>query len=140
MNDLPPQGDSGNPQQPPTGGATGTISLGKEGESAPASELSVRDTNREMDIPKEILSVGVKVQPTVINIPKPIAHMGVKPIGSNVGLGTGATVTLPLTQPQIAQGLKQSILDSWRWLAVWCIRRLKQLRLFNSKKLSTNYE
>jgi len=133
MNDLPGQNDNVPTQQSQPIGITGIHGIGKEGESIPASELPVLDTGKEIELPKEVGAAGVKKQPTVIHIPKPLTQIGVKPVGSNVGLGTGATVTLPLTQSQITQGLHQSILDSWRWLAVWCIRRLKQLRFFQLK-------
>jgi len=134
MNDLPQQGNiaSSQPSQPAS--TPGSPGLGKEGEGISSSELPIQDVEKEVKLQKEVVSAGVKTQPTVINLPKPITQMGIKPAGPNIGVGTGSTVVLPLTQPQIAQGLQQSILDSWRWLAVWCIRRLKQLRFLNPKR------
>lgn len=141
MNDLPKTGTIIGSQQPQPLPITGSSGLGKEGEIVPSSELPVQEIQKELELPREVIAAGVKKQPTVVTLPKPITQMGVKPTGSNVGLGTGATVVLPLTQPQIAQGLQKSILDSWRWLAVWCIRKLKQFRLFNlTKPPSTNNE
>ena len=134
MNDLPQHGNTADPQQLKTVPTTGSSALGKEGESIPSSELPIQDTQKELEIPKEVISSGVKVRPTVVSLPKPVTQMGVKPVGPNVGLGTGSTVVLPLTQTQIAQGLQKNIIDSWRWLAVWCIRKLKQLRFFQTKK------
>lgn len=36
-----------------------------------------------------------------------------------------ATITLPLTSSQIQQGLHHKIGDAIRWLAEWCMRRIK---------------
>lgn len=83
----------------------------------------------EIALPKEVISAGVRVQPTSIPIPVPVAQMGVAPAGKNIVPSQAVTVTLPLTDDQIAQGLRQSITSSWLWLAHWCIKRLKQLHL-----------
>ena len=134
MSDLPRNGpisDASTPAPiPSTGGNPG---LGKEGEVVPASEQLIQEIQKEIELPKEVAAIGVKKQPTVVTLPKPVMQMGVKQTGINTGLGNGATITLPLTQPQIAQGLQQSIVDSWRWLAVWCIRKLQQFRLMQTK-------
>jgi len=131
MNDLPQQGNIASPEPSQPAPVPGGPGLAKEGEGISSSELPIEEIGKEVEPPKEVVSAGVKTTPTVINLPKPITQMGVKPAGPNITVGTGSTVVLPLTQPQITQGLQKSILDSWRWLAVWCIRRLKQLRFFN---------
>ena len=84
-------------------------------------------TGKEVIIPKEVAAAGVKVRPTTIPIPPAVANMGVKPAGMNVPVQTTSTVILPLSDSQIASGLHQSITSSLRWLAEWCIRRLKQV-------------
>ena len=140
MNDLPQQGTTvSSPQSQPMF-PSGTLGSTKEGEGMPVSELPMQEIGREIELPKEVASAGVKVQPTIVTIPQPVSTMGVKPAGSSVPVGTGSTITLPLTQAQITEGLEKNIQDSWRWLAVWCIRRLKQLRFLNPNKLSTNNE
>jgi hypothetical protein len=132
MNDLPRQGTISDSKQTPTISISGVGSgLGKEGEGLSSAEQPIGEIHKELELPKEVVSAGVKVQPTVVNIPQPVTQIGVKQTGVNTGLGSGATVVLPLTQPQITQGLQQNILSSWRWLAVWCIRRLKQFRFLN---------
>jgi len=131
MNNLPGQGDTVISQSPPVTPLSGSVGLGKESEVLSSADQPIREVSQELELPKEVVSAGVKVQPTVINLPPPVTQMGVKQTGANTGLGSGATVSLPLTQPQIAQGLQQDILSSWRWLAVWCIRRLKKFRFLN---------
>lgn len=79
-------------------------------------------------LPKELTSAGVTIHPTTIPVPQPVAKMGVQATGANIPT-PAATVSLPLTDDQIATGLNQGIASSWRWLATWCIRRLKQVHM-----------
>jgi hypothetical protein len=37
-------------------------------------------------------------------------------------------ITLPLTSDEAQKGLKMSIWDSMRWLALWCVRQFKMLK------------
>lgn len=133
MNNLSDQKNIGGsvnppPQPPPTqvSGNVGGIS-GKEKEiiGSPTSEGTLQDLGKEMELPKEVSAVGVKTKPTVVSMPQAVQQMGVKPVGATVQPQTPPP-TLPLTDDQIAQGLQQSILSSWRWLAEWCKRRLQQ--------------
>lgn len=117
--------------QAKTGTASGAGSAKeKEGIAIASSETALRDiSGQEIDLPKEVSAAGVKVQSTVVPLPPTMSQMGVKPAGVNVSLGTGATVSLPLSDDQIVQGLHQDITTSWRWMAEWCVRKLKQLHL-----------
>lgn len=91
---------------------------------------SLRDgTGAEFELPKEVVSAGVRIQPTTIPIPPNIAQLGVKPAGQNIPVAPAASVVLPLTDDQIAAGLHAGLTDSIRWLAEWCIRRLKHLHI-----------
>ena len=150
MNDLPdpaqptpsPQGVS-EPIQASQALSSGEISSGsisnKEievggisgGESLPLKDVGIK----EFELPKEVVSVGVKTQPTTVQIPPKITNFGVKPTGS-VAVSNGASVQLPLTDEQITQGLKKSVTDSWHWLAVWCVRKVKQMLRIQNGKLS----
>jgi hypothetical protein len=132
MNSLPNQGTIPLSQNPPASNVGGS-GIGKEGELSPSGDFPIQEIHREVELPKEVRSVGVKSQPTVVAIPRPVQQMGVKPSGQNIQVGKGETVVLPLTQNQISEGLTKGIVDSWRWLAIWCIRRLKQLRFFQLK-------
>ena len=151
MNDLPdsaqptlsPQGAS-EPVQTPQAPSSGAISSGSistkeievggisSGESFPLKDVGTK----EFELPKEVASVGVKTQPTIVQIPSKVTDLGVKPAGSSVPVGTGQSITLPLTDAQIAEGLKQSITSSWRWLSVWCVLKVKQMLRIQNGKLS----
>ncbi|MBI2405046.1 hypothetical protein HYV22_02600 [Candidatus Gottesmanbacteria bacterium] len=103
---------------------------GKEKEvvGAIAGELPLTPVGQEAELPKEVASAGVSAQPTSISIPPNVSQMGVTPLGQNVSATpSGGTVTLPLSDDQIAQGMRQNITNSWRWLAQWCKRRLMQI-------------
>lgn len=102
---------------------------GKEVEAAPGAGVEVvtlKDVGREAPLPQEVSGAGVKIHPTSINLPQPVAQMGVTAVGQSTP-PPAVTVTLPLSDDEIAQGLHQSITSSWRWLAEWCVRKLKQL-------------
>lgn len=117
MNDLPV----------PIQGASPSIN--KEQETGGIStEAPFRPAGQEVEVSPEVITSGVKVQPTTIPIPPSVSAMGVAPAGENIPQQQPA-VTLPLSDEQIAQGLRQSVWSSWRWLAQWCVRRLKQLHV-----------
>lgn len=95
-----------------------------------APEQSLRDmTGQEFELPKEVQTAGVRMQPTTVSIPAPVASLGVKPSGANIPVQTKSSVVLPLSDDQIARGLHESITNSVRWLAEWCVRRLKHLHI-----------
>lgn len=113
----------------PIASASGGIN--KElGSLTPSMEAApVKEVGHETDsLPKEVVSAGVTIHPTTIPISKPVAAMGVQPGQANIPMPT-ATVALPITDDQIAQGLGTSIRESIRWLAEWCVRRLKQVHV-----------
>ncbi len=95
----------------------------RSGESLPLKDVGTH----EIELAPEVVGIGVKAQPTTIVLPQNIQQLGVKPSGPTTPAGNGSTVTLPLTDDQIAQGLHQGITSSWRWLAEWCVRKIKQL-------------
>lgn len=108
---------------------SGNISAGKELEPGGAGfeQPGLRDVQgTEIELPKEVAAAGVTQKPTVVQLPQAVTQMGVKPVGQ-MGLPQAPAVALPLTDDQIVLGLKQSITSSWRWLAEWCVRKLKQI-------------
>ena len=107
-----------------SGGALGIG--GKELEPA-VEQPTLKDVSgKEIELPKEVAAAGVKVQPTTVQLPQAVTQMGLTPMGQ-AAPPPAVTVALPLTDDQIVQGLKQSITSSWRWLAEWCVRKLKQI-------------
>ena len=119
---------------PPGGAATsaGVSGIAKEFETGgvPQSE-QLRPATPEIEVPKEVTGAGVTVQPTTVALPPNVAGMGVQPAGANVPAtpSDSPAANLPLSEEQIAKGLHESVMSSWRWLAEWCVRRLRQLHM-----------
>ena len=127
MNNLPNNGDSSTQKTT----ITPTGSFGKEQESGiiGSSESVLQDLGKEMDLPKEVISAGVKTQPITVSIPPPVHNLGVKVTGAPVSVIKTSAVALPLSDVQIAEGLHTNIANSIRWLAEWCRYKLKKLGL-----------
>ena len=111
-------------------GQTGTPvgNIHKEVESAigPYTDSGgIKELGADIELPKEVAGAGVKVQPVSIPFQPPVSQLRASPPAPESPQTT--TVAMPLTDQQIAQGLKQGVSSSWRWLAEWCVRRLKQL-------------
>ena len=104
-----------------------TTSPEKEAASSSGEGPALKETG-EAALPSEVAGAGVKVQATTVTIPPTVAQMGVQPVGQAQSPVT--TTALPLTDDQIVKGLHEGVTSSWRWLALWCIRRLKQVHLF----------
>jgi len=132
MNILP---DNQNNQQTQQAVSTPSTTISQTGakEVEPggiAPQEGLRDaTGQEVSLPKEVISQGVRIQPTSAPIPPSVAQMGVKPAGANIPAPTTTTVALPITDDQISRGLHFGISNSLYWLAQWCIRRLKQVHI-----------
>ena len=141
MDGLPTASDAGNNQISTNTTnnpiiQSGNISVGKELESGGVGfeEPGLKDVSgKEIELPREVAAIGVTSTPTTVQIPQPVAQMGVKAVGDAV-VPLAPPVTLPLSDEQIALGLKQSVTTSWRWLAEFCVRKLKQLH----RKITNN--
>lgn len=132
MTDLPNSTDPQDQTPPSTPlGVTPASSFGsKEVVGGVDRPEGLRDaTGNEMELPKEVVQAGVRVQPTSVPIPPKVAQMGVKPAGQNIPVQTTSAVALPISDAQIAAGLRISIVNSFRWLAEWCVKRIKQIRI-----------
>lgn len=124
------------PQQPLTDQPIGSqpvssIGMGKEVEHAEKSVEAASDVlqYKDTELPKEVSAAGVRMQQTTVVLPMIVQKAGVQAINPVVQPSViSKTITLPLTDEQIAKGLHESILSSVRWLAQWCQRRLKQLQ------------
>jgi len=131
MNDLSNSSDTAGVAAPVTPQQSATPSGAKEVIGGGIDRQDgLRDiTGQETTLSPEVSSSGVRIHPTTVSIPLPVAQMGVQPVGQNVPVQTTSTVVLPLTDDQIAVGLHQSITNSLRWLSTWCVRRLKQAHI-----------
>lgn len=137
MNDLPDPGVTTGNNQPsinsptqPQDVAVLTPTIGKETEPGGINPEGLKDaTGQELELPKEVATSGVRIQPTTIQLPASVAQMGVKPTAGYASVQTQRDPVLPLTDEQIVSGLHVGIIHSWRWLSEWCVKRLKQLHI-----------
>ncbi len=132
MTDLPNSADpqSQKPPVAPPVGASAAPSGNKEVVGGMDRPEALQDVSgQEIELPKEVAQAGVRIQPTSVSIPAPVAQMGVKSVGNNVPAQTVPVAPLPITDDQIAAGLHQSVVNSWRWLSEWCVKRLKQIHI-----------
>lgn len=97
--------------------------------TAPVEAPVITEVGQEAPLAPELSHVGVALHPTTVELPKIVSQLGVKPVGQAVPMPTVSAIVLPLSDEKIAEGLHQSITSSWRWLAQWCIRRLKELHV-----------
>lgn len=116
MSDLP------NTNQPTIPFLVGSMAK----EAAPIVENSespiITEVGQEVDLSSEVKKAGVTMQSDTIELPKPIQNLGVTQVGVAAPVKK-VSYTPPLTDDQIALGLKQSLSQSLRWLSEWCKRQ-----------------
>lgn len=114
---------------PPVPPANPVGSMAKESSPPVVSNEAplVSEIGKEELLTAEVKKAGVRMQSDTIELPAIARSMGVRVVdNAPPSMAAALTVSLPLTDDQIAQGLHQSIVSSWRWLAQWCERQLKQ--------------
>ena len=108
-----------------------TTPQGKEGEvvRVGVAEFPLQEVGNEINLPKEVVSSGVQMHPTQATLPPSVVSQGVEVINQTRPEITtpGNSAVLPLTDEQIAKGLHASVTSSIRWLAEWCVRKLKMV-------------
>lgn len=101
----------------------------KEKEAAGLGKEALEEVGKEIEPPKEIKEVGVKLKKEEIKLPPAIEKLGVKPSGPATPLPSSSTITLPLTDDQLVKALTFPIFSSLRWLAEFCLRQLKKAHI-----------
>lgn len=91
------------------------------------SEVLLKAVGQEVELPKEVAEAGVRVDKPAAELPPAVQQMGVVPVGNAVPVQNVQANPVPLTDQQIAEGLKQGVENSFRWFAEWCTRRLLQV-------------
>lgn len=120
---------SGQSVVPPTLGG-----LTKEQEPFPGGEGStLEEVGAEIELSPELEKAGLEKFRETIELPPDVRKMGVQAVGPSQPVTPATTINLPLTDDQILVGLHAQIITSLRWLAEWCIRRLKQIHVHLKK-------
>ena len=125
------------PQQKNAASATNVGSMAKEG---------LQTASLEIQPQKEVLDAGMRVLQDNIPVPPDLKRMGVSqsgPTASLTPMTPAPAIALPITDPQIVAGLHMQIYSAIRWLAEWCIRKLKKahmtLRVIHGKVTRVPY-
>lgn len=132
MDTLPSTAPSSVTPQPAPQSQAATGSMAKEVApimSQPEAPI-VTEVGREAPLAPEVANAGVRMQSDTVTLPKPLQDLGVKAVGTSTKAPAHTpTIVLPLSDEQIATGLHQSLMTSWRWLAEWCKRQLQSVHL-----------
>lgn len=91
------------------------------GVSEKAPVVEVREPG---ELPEDVKGWLERVERDDVAEPPTVVHKG-KPVVSPAA-PADVTVTLPLSEEGVKKGLKQRIVESIRWLAVWCVRLVKK--------------
>lgn len=110
-----------------------STSTGKEQEaiSAAATE-GIAEIPQPVEIAPEVEKAGVTIYKETIELPPDVKKLGVTPAGASVPVAAAAAlpnVVLPISDPQVVSGLHTQIANALRWLAVWCMKKLKKAHI-----------
>jgi len=122
-----------NQKIPPPASSVISSSVGKEQEAVKITAAeAVSAVSAEATLPEEVEKAGVQIVKETIELPPDVKKLGVTTTGPSVPVTTTAAipqVTLPISDQQVVAGLHAQVLSSLRWLAIWCIRRLKKAHI-----------
>ena len=108
--------------------------LGKEQEPVALSQEAVQHISTEIEIPEEVKRAGVTRLSETIELPPDVRKLGVTSANVPLTSPTASSTTipkivLPITDAEVVSGLHAKITSALRWLAQWCIKRLKKAHL-----------
>lgn len=111
-----------------------SVGVDKEKEMPKPAEEPITDV-KEHEIPKELKEHVVKTKEE-IEIPPDLKKMGVStpPASAKVSDVVTGAVKLPLTDDEIEQGVHMKVMNSFRWLAEWCLKQLKKAHIQLTKQ------
>ena len=117
---------------PPVQSPINSTSTGDKEKEAPRSNASeiVQEVGKQVEIPSEVEKAGVIHYKETIEIPPDVRKMGLTPTGANVPVVSQTPqVTLPVSDQIVYQGLHADFTNAVKWLAVWCMKKLKTAHL-----------
>jgi hypothetical protein len=121
-----------------------TTPQGKEREvvQVATAEFPLQEVGQEIELSREVISSGVQAHPAETKLPQVVVDQGVVSVGDvgSTGQSAGGQVILPLTDEQIAKALHASVTSSVRWLAEWCVRKMKMVHRTMTGKNNTKMQ
>lgn len=92
----------------------------------PVTDIEVIPHTPEIDPAKEIASYVEKIEKEG-ELTQNITDDYTQQVLLKSSANQNPTITLPLTEEQVKQGLHHKVWEAVRWLAVWCIRQAQLL-------------
>ncbi len=120
--------------QPASGGMQKEVEPPAPLESTTSSEpVSLEETMGEMELEPDLEQAGLQKVSETIDLPPDMVKMGAQTVGMTQPVATTTTVKLPINDDQIIIGLHMKIYSSLRWLAEWCLKKLKKAHIHLKK-------
>lgn len=94
------------------------------GQIGASERVPIVEMREPRELPEEVAGWLERVQTDDVEEPKTVVHKGKTVVAP--AAPQDVTVTLPLTESGVQQGLHQKIIESARWLAEWCFRLIKK--------------
>lgn len=128
---MNPAGDSPNSSAKKNINSTSVnaASFNKEREPFSGPVESINGISQEIEVPIEVERAGVKKVHEAIDVPPDLGKLGVLQSGPSVPIAQSTvvpSVTLPISDTQVLVGLHSQVSSSLKWLAAWCIKKLKK--------------
>ncbi|OGG07891.1 hypothetical protein A3D05_02575 [Candidatus Gottesmanbacteria bacterium RIFCSPHIGHO2_02_FULL_40_24] len=103
---------------------------GKESESVTVKKDGILEAvGSDIEIEKEVENAGVEKLSGSYELPPDVKKLGVSVSNAQSPVFTAAQVSLPITDDKILEGLKAPLSSAFKWLAVWCIKKLQKAHL-----------
>lgn len=107
-----------------------TSGISKEHEIASIGAEQFKEIAPKLEVPEEVEKLGVTKIGETIELPQDITKLGVTHAGPTAPVAaTLPSVTLPISDQQVVVGLHTKVVGALRWLAVWCVKKLKKAHL-----------
>lgn len=109
-----------------------SVTAGAGKESSPVRvnfHESISEVSTEVEMPSEVEKAGVVSFKETIELPPDVTNLGVTQIGASAPVQSVPDlprVDLPISDSQVVVGLHANIGNAFRWLATWCIKKLKK--------------
>jgi hypothetical protein len=101
-------------------------------EIEPVSQVeppNLEETMGEMELEPDLEQAGVEKISGSVELPPDMVKMGVQSISPTQPISQTPTVNLPIPDDLVEKGLHVQFFYSLRWLAEWCIKKLKKAHI-----------
>ncbi len=119
--------------QSPSANTVSSLSAKEQEAITISSGEKMGEVPLEVEIPPEVERVGVRKVEETFELPPDMKKLQVTAVGQTTPFTTVTTnlpqVVLPITDKQVLEGLHTKMTNAIKWLAFWCIRKLKKAHI-----------